>query len=137
MTRKVAVRAGGGNPASKKPEPRRGRLRAFLLLIFAAGAGSFIAALVGNSVLLDIQTLAFDVHDKTVVQTIDARNLFPTVPPVHKTVDVYDPAPGGTASTPGKKPAASPSPTPRPSPSPSRSPRHSPSPCPSAGCPDN
>lgn len=134
MARKVAVRA-GGNVTSRNSEPSRGRFRLFLMLVLAAGAGSGIAALIGNSVLLDLQTLAFNVHDKAVVQTIEARTLFPPVPPVHKTVDVYDPAPAGGAGAPG--PAASPTPSPRPSPSPSHHPRHSPSPCPSPGCRDN
>jgi hypothetical protein len=134
VARKVAVRA-GGNPASHTSEPKRGRLRLFLLLVLAAGAGSGIAALMGNSLLIDVQTLVIDVHDKTVVQTIDARTLFPTVPPVHKTVDVYDPAP---AAGPGKpQPGSAPTPSPRPSPSPSHRARQSPSPCPSGGCPDN
>lgn len=134
MARKVAVRA-GGKPALHSSGPKRGRLRAFLLLVLAAGAGAGVTALMAQSLLLDLQTFAIDVHDKTLVQTIEAKTLFPPVPPAHKTVDVYDPAPAAGPSKP--KPGSTTIPSPRPSPSPTHLPRHSPSPCPSTGCPDD
>jgi hypothetical protein len=136
MARKIAIRA-GGNPALNKAEPKRGRLRLFLSLVLAAGAASGVAALLANPLLFSVQTLAYDVHDHTSAQAINAKTLFPAVPPVHKTVDVYDPAP---AAGPGKPPpdrTAPPETRPSPNPSPSHRPRHSPSPCPSTGCPDN
>lgn len=119
--RKVAVRASAG--ADPPNHTRKGgRARLFLLLTLGAGAGAGVAALIGNSILLDLQNLVIDVHSNIVVQPIEAKTLFPPVPPQHQTIDVYDPP----ATSP-----ANPSPKATPKPSPSPSPRRSPRPTPS------
>jgi hypothetical protein len=120
IIRKLATR-GKKRAASRRKEPRRNRAWLFLLVTSAAGVGSWIAALIGTSLLVNVGTLVTDVgaHDNG-PQPIEARAAFPPVPPVHKVINVYDPPAAGPSAPASKPRPHSPTPTPddRPSPSP-------------------
>ena len=139
IVRKLAIRA-SARKGAQDMQPKQSRVGLFLLLTLGAGAGAAIASLVGTSILLDLQGVAANVAQANRPPVIEARALFPPVPAVHKTVDVYDPAPAGgapVASRPAAQPPAgerdgggAPPPMPDPSPRPTRSPRPTPSPGP-------
>ena len=122
--RKVAAR-GNGPVGSQRSRPGRNRAWLFAWLTLGAGAGSGMAALIGTSFLMNLQTLfsAIAAQDGAPPQ-IEARTLFPPVPAVHKVINVYDPPPAAAPSSPSPKP-------PRATPTPS--PRHSPRPTPTPG----
>lgn len=121
--------------AGAEPEERkRGRLARYLFLIFGAGVVSGTAALAGIPPFGSLQALlgplSQTLHPQPAITQIKASTLYPAVPPVHKTVDVYDPAPPVRRASPTPRPPAA-SPEPKPSPSP---PLHSsPSPTPHGG----
>ena len=96
IVRKLAFRA-GARKGAQDMQPKQSRVGLFLLLTLGAGAGAAIASLVGTSLLLDLQGVAANVAQASRPPVIEARALFPPVPAVHKTVDVYDPAQIGRA----------------------------------------
>jgi hypothetical protein len=119
IIRKVAF-GGGKGAGSRRKEPTRHRAWLFTLLTLGAGAGSGVAALIGTTLLVNVQTLVTDVGAASnAPQPIEARSVFPSVPPVHKVINVYDP-PAARPSSPASRPHPSAKPTPddRPSPSP-------------------
>ncbi len=124
--RKVAI-GRSARAGSQEDRPKRNRLRLFLLLTLGAGGGAWIAALIANSWLGYLATLVIDVHSSMGPQVIEARTMFAPVPPVHKTVTVYDPPAATGPSRPTQKPAGTP-PTPGSNPSPLGSPRPTPTP---------
>lgn len=101
------------------PRPKRSGL--FTGLTLGAGALAGIAALLGIPPFGNLQAIATHVLQGT-NPVIEARALFPPVPPTHKVVDVYDPAlPGQVAAPPRANPpganppgASPPNPAPRP-----------------------
>jgi hypothetical protein len=116
----------------REKQPKRNRTGRFAVLILGAGALSGIGAMLGVWPFAGLQVLVTHViqGDATVVP-IEARTLFPPVPPVHQVIDVYDPPP---PAPPAAKPAPQPpqaTPTPRhehPSPTPTVHATPSPSP---------
>jgi hypothetical protein len=115
------VAFGGGKEAgSRRKEPTRHRAWLFTLLTLGAGAGSGVAALIATTLLVNVQTLVTDVGaQNNAPPPLEARTVFPSVPPVHKVIDVYDPPAARPVSpTTQPRPAASPTPHHRPSPSP-------------------
>jgi hypothetical protein len=123
---KTAVRAGAA-PGSDQPGRARNRTRQFLVLTLGAGAVSGIVALVGPALVTDVGAAITNHVAATVPQTIQATALFPPVPPQHKVIDIYDPAPPARQAAPAPPPAAAPTPTHHESPQPQRSPRPTPS----------
>ena len=115
--------------ASGPKERGPSRLGRNLLLILGAGVVSGMAALAGIPPFGSLQALVAPIsqslHPQAAPVLIQASAVFPPVPPVHKTVDVYDPPP----------PAARPNPAPPPAPTPKASPTptHHPSPTPPPG----
>ena len=135
IVRKLAIRA-GVRKGAQDMQPKQSRVGLFLLLTLGAGAGAALASLVGTSLLLDLQGVAANVAQSNRPPAIEARALFPPVPAVHKTVDVYDPAPAvaqGSPSRSAPRPAPEADGAPRPDPSPSARPTRSPRPTPSPG----
>jgi hypothetical protein len=131
---RAALRAGS---TDERPKPNRtGR---FAVLILGAGGISGVAAMLGVWPFGSLQVLVSQIVHGPPSGPIEARSIFPPVPPVHQVIDVYDPPPPA-APAPPAPPAPKPSPqppqatpTPRhahPSPSPITS---SPSPSPSPG----
>lgn len=121
-----------------RDERKRTRLGRYLVLIFGAGITSGVAALAGIPPFGSVQALLGPVskslHPTPPSSPILASAVFPSVPPVHKVVDVYDPPPPARHSDPEPPRPPMTTPTPRPHPSASPSPIHSsPSPTP----PDN
>ena len=109
---------------STEQEPRRKRAARFLLVVFAAGAFSGLAAWLGVWPFGNIHTLIAEVFGSTGgPPQISATNVYPSVQPVHRTVDVYDPAAPRRA-----EPTQKASPGPSQSPGPSGSPRPTPPP---------
>lgn len=109
---------------STEEEPRRKRATRFLLLVFAAGAFSGLAAWLDVWPFGNVHTLITEVFGSTAgPPQISATSVFPSVQPVHRTVDVYDPAPARRT-----QPPPQPGPSPSGSPQPSGSPRPSPPP---------
>lgn len=98
------------HPGARKPRPNRSGH--FAALTLSAGAVAAVAALLGVwpfGGLQAIVTHAF--HPPAAASPLEAQLLFPPVGPVHKVVDVYDPAPqaapppaGGGASAGGNFP---------------------------------
>ena len=126
--RKAAVGAGAqADPQRKKHKTNR--VFMFLLLTTGAGALAELIALLAPGMVSGTGELITILQGNSPVQ-IEASTLFPPVPPQHRTVDVYDPAP--TRSSAPVRPTAAP-----PSPSPSPSPRRSPRPTPSGSPPPN
>jgi hypothetical protein len=94
------VSVGGKSPrgpfSSALGETRAKRKGAgwYATLILSAGALSGIAALLGVSPFGGLQVFVTNAtHRDTLPSPIAARNLFPPVGPVHKVIDIYDPAP--------------------------------------------
>ncbi len=107
-------------------EKRRSRTGRYLALVFGAGAISGVAALAGIPPFGSLQALLAPaseyVHPQSPITPIQASTIFPSVPPVHKTVDVYDLAPPAQRSSPPPV-ATSPRPTTSPRPATSPSPK--------------
>jgi hypothetical protein len=112
-------------------QPKRNRVGRFAALILGAGAVSGIAAMLGVWPFAGLQVLVNQIVHGPPAGPIEARTLFPAVPPVHQVIDVYDPPP---PAPPAAKPAPQPpqvTPTPRhehPSPTPTAHSTPSPSP---------
>jgi hypothetical protein len=119
----------------REKQPTRNRTGRFAVLILGAGALSGIAAMLGVWPFGGLQVLVTHVirGDETAAP-IEARTLFPPVPPVHQVIDVYDPPPPVAPAPPAAQPAPQPpqaTPTPRhehPSPTPTIHSSPSPSP---------
>jgi hypothetical protein len=126
---RAAIRAG-----LRDKEPKRNRTGRFALLILGAGALSGVAATLGVWPFGGLQLLVTQIVHGPPISPIEARTLFPAVPPVHQVIDVYDPAPPAPPAPPAAKPAPQPpqaTPTPRhehPSPTPTMHATPSPSP---------
>ncbi|MFI5284438.1 MAG: hypothetical protein ACHQ0J_15120 [Candidatus Dormibacterales bacterium] len=126
---KIALRA-RARTGSEEPGPVRNRTRQFLLLTLGAGALSGVVALVGPGLVTNAGA-AITTHVAAITaKPIQASTVFPSVPPQHQVIDVYDPPPPARHVAPAPAPAPRPSasPEPRQSPRPSGSPRPSPSP---------
>jgi hypothetical protein len=119
------------DPAQRKPI-RTGR---YVALALGSGVVSGVASMAGiwpfngfQSVLVHAAQI---VHPTAGSAPIQAGAIFPPVPPVHKVIDVYDPAPPQPAkSAPPQPPQASPTPKHSPKPTPSPPINSSPSPTP-------
>lgn len=108
--------------AEGQREKRPNRTGRYLVLIFGAGVITGVAALAGIPPFGSLQALLAPaseyLHPQPPLTPIQASTIFPSVPPVHKTVDVYDPPPPARRSSPppastSPRPTTSPSPTPR------------------------
>jgi hypothetical protein len=124
------LRPKGGAKVAGKVERKHKRLGRYIVLIFGAGITSGVAALAGIPPFGSVQALLGPVsktlHPTPPPSPILASAVFPSVPPVHKVVDVYDPAPPARKSEPQPPPKPPmTTPTPRHHPSPSPSPIHS------------
>jgi hypothetical protein len=109
---------GSVKPASGHEERGRSRLGRYLVLILGTGAVSGTAALAGIPPFGSLQALLAPIsqllHPQQAPTLIQASSIFPPVPPVHQTVDVYDPAPPAARPNPAPQPPAiAPSPTPK------------------------
>lgn len=102
-------------PAVRDRRPARNRVVRFIVLCLGAGALAALLAIL-LAVLPALIVLAFPTQP---VPEIQASTLFPTPSPVHRVIDVYDPAPVAPRPRPTQPPAGS---TPRPSFSPSPEP---------------
>ena len=122
----------GPGPREHKP----GRTKRFLVLTLGAGVLSGVAALAGIPPFGSVQALLAPIsqflHPRQAPEPILASSVFPSVPPIHKTVDVYDPAPPAKRSNPAPAPPRA-SPTPHEHPSPTPPLQSSPSPSPKGG----
>jgi hypothetical protein len=77
-----------------QPKTKRNRVRRFALVTLSAGAISGVGAMFGIWPFSGLQVLATQlVQAAPANSAIQARTLFPPVPPVHQVVDVYDPPP--------------------------------------------
>ncbi len=103
--------------------PRKNRTWRFILFTFGSGLLAAVIAVV----IAGVPTVLSLVIPVAAPPQINASALFPPVPAVHKTVDVYDPPPPRRAVTP-PRPVAPTSPPERESPSPNHSPRPTPPP---------
>ena len=121
--------------AAGHQERRRSRAGRYVVLTIGAGVVTGVAALAGIPPFGSLQALLAPIseylHPTPPSAPIQASTIFPPVPPVHKTVDVYDPPPAARAPNPPPKPPAATSPRPTASPSPPL--RSSPSPTPAGG----
>lgn len=125
--------APAGTPSdSREPNQRkRSHTGRYVLLALGSGIVSGVASMAGIWPFGGMQTVLVQaaqiVHKPAGSAPIQAGSIFPPVPPVHKVIDVYDPAPPQST-----KPPAPPehSPEPKQSPKPEHSPRPSPSPTP-------
>ena len=130
IARKIAVRGGDRGGSERRP-PQKHRTWLFLFLTIGAGAVSGILALVGPGLVTDVGAAITTHVAATTPQPIKASAVFPSVPPQHQVIDVYDPPPPPRRAAPPAA-AAQPSPTPTshrsPRPTPSGSPRPSPPP---------
>jgi hypothetical protein len=136
---RAAIRAGSGHE-----QPKKNRTGRFALLILGAGGVSGVAALLGVPPFGNLQVFVKQIVQGPPSGPIEARSIFPAVPPVHQVIDVYDPAPPrppAAAPAPPVAPAPAPqppqaTPTPRhahPSPTPPVTSSPSPSPSPGGG----
>lgn len=112
---------------STEEEPPRKRAARFLIIILVAGTLAGVASYLGVWPFANVQTLVKQTFGGGKPQ-IAAKTIFPPVQPVHKVVNVYDPAPAPqpTAAPTTPPPKATPRATPRATPS--ASPRGSPPP---------
>jgi hypothetical protein len=120
--RKAAIRA-GAQAGPQQNKRKTNRVFMFLVLTTGAGALAELIALLAPGMVSGAGELVTILQGNSPVQ-IEASTLFPPVPPQHKTVDVYDPAPARSSAP--VRPTTAPS-NPSPSPSPRRSPRPTPS----------
>jgi hypothetical protein len=132
---RAAIRAG-----SSDNQPKQNRTGRFAVLVLGAGAVSGVAAMFGVWPFGSMQALVNQIVHGPPTGPIEARSIFPPVPPVHQVIDVYDPPPAAPPpAQPAPKPAPQPpqaTPTPRhahPSPSPTPPVTSSPSPSPTPG----
>jgi hypothetical protein len=102
--------------------PRKNRTWRFILFTFGSGLLAAVIAVV----IAGVPTVLSLVIPVAAPPQINASALFPPVPAVHKTVDVYDPPPKRVVTPP--RPVAPTSPPERESPSPTHSPRPTPPP---------
>jgi hypothetical protein len=126
MVPKIAIRA--ARPGSDQPGPVRNRTRQFLVLTIGAGAASGLVALIGPALVTDVGAAITTHVAAPAPDPIQASAVFPSVPPQHKVIDVYDPAPPVRQAPPAPPATAAPTAPPTQSPRPARSPRPSPSP---------
>jgi hypothetical protein len=137
--RRIAVRAAIGHD-----HPKKNRTGGFALLILGAGGVSGVAALLGVPPFGNLQVFVKQIVQGPPSGPIEARSIFPAVPPVHQVIDVYDPAPppppaaapappAAPAPKPPQPPQATPTPRHHPSPNPTPPVTSSPSPSPSPG----
>jgi hypothetical protein len=135
--RRIAARAAIRAGSTDNP-PKQNRTGRFAMLVIGAGAVSGIAAMFGVWPFGSLQVLVNQIAHGSPTGPIEARSIFPPVPPVHQVIDVYDPPPAA-APAPPAPPAPQPpqaTPTPRnahPSPSPTPPITSSPSPSPTPG----
>jgi hypothetical protein len=138
---RAAIRAGSGHE-----QPKKNRTGGFALLILGAGGVSGVAALLGVPPFGNLQVFVKQIVQGPPSGPIEARGIFPAVPPVHQVIDVYDPAPpplpppaaapappAAPAPKPPQPPQATPTPRHHPSPNPTPPVTSSPSPSPSPG----
>jgi hypothetical protein len=104
------------DPDEKKR--KRNRTGPILLLTLAVAAGSGVAAMLGIGPFGSLQALAHQIVYREQPASIQAGAIFPSVPPVHKIVNVYDPPRPAPAPKPAPQPENSPSPSSHPSPTP-------------------
>ena len=114
---RAAIRAAAGHQ-----QPRKSRTGGFALLILGAGGISGVAALLGVPPFGNLQVFVRQIVQGPPSGPIEARSIFPAVPPVHQVIDVYDPAP------PPPPPAAAPAPPAAPAPKPPQTPQATPTP---------
>lgn len=127
----------GSVKAASGPKDReRTRVGRNLVLILGAGVMSGTAALAGIPPFGSLQALLSPIsqllHPQQAPVVIRASTVFPAVPPVHKTVDVYDPPPPAARPNPAPQPPAT-SPKPKAKASPTPHLHSSPSPTPPGG----
>jgi hypothetical protein len=133
---RAAIRARSGAELPKKSRTVR-----FALLILGAGGVSGVAALLGVPPFGSLQVFVKQIVQGPPSAPIEARTIFPAVPPVHQVIDVYDPPPAAAPAPPAAPAAPAPkppqaTPTPRhahPSPTPPVTSSPSPSPSPGGG----
>lgn len=122
--RKQAVRLSLG-ARSPQRTPRQNRVWRFLWLTLGTGATvALLALFLPPFIAAGHGWMDGVLNPRPAPIQIPASAIFPSVPPTHKAVDVYDPPPPAPKASP---PAPSPSPSPGASPSPRRSPRPTPS----------
>ena len=97
---------------SRKRTPGRNRLFRFLVLTFGAGGGAALFAIL----IAGLPTVVALVLPAEPPAPLQASQLFPSVPPVHKTVvindpPVYRPAPPAARPVPAPMPPATAAPT--------------------------
>jgi hypothetical protein len=118
---RAAIRAG-----STDEQPKQNRTGRFAVLILGAGGVSGVAAMLGVWPFGSLQVFVSQIVHGPPSGPIEARSIFPAVPPVHQVIDVYDPPPVAPPPPPA---AAAPKPSPQP-PQATPTPRHHPSPRP-------
>jgi hypothetical protein len=142
MSVRRIVARGAFRTDSAEKQPKQNRTGRFAVLILGAGAVSGTAAMLGVWPFGSLQLFVTQIIHGPPTGPIEARSIFPPVPPVHQVIDVYDPPPPAAPPAPVAPPAkASPkppqaTPTPRhehPSPSPTITSMPSPSPSPGGG----
>jgi hypothetical protein len=113
-----AQRAAGSKPDPK--ERKRNRAGLFLVLTLTAAGMSGFLAMLGFGPFGSLQVLAHQIISSGQSAQIQAGSIFPSVPPVHKVVTIYDPprsAPPAGSGPPEDQPSPSPKPSPKPEPS--------------------
>jgi hypothetical protein len=125
MSVRRAVRAAVGHE-----HPKKNRTGGFALLILGAGGISGVAALLGVPPFGNLQVFVKQIVQGPPSGPIEARSIFPAVPPVHQVIDVYDPAPPAPPPAAAPAPPAAPAPKPPQPPQATPTPRHHPSPNP-------
>jgi hypothetical protein len=111
-------------PTSRERKPRQNRAWRFMLITLGSGVLAAVTA-IG---IAGVPTVLSLVIPAPTPVPINASALFPTVPALHKVVDVYDPAPKQAPQPKPVTPTANPAAAPRPTPSPRHSPRPTPPP---------
>jgi hypothetical protein len=124
--RRIAARA-ATKARSLDEQHRSNRTGRFAVLILGAGGVSGVAAMLGIWPFGSLQVFVSQIVHGPPSGPIEARSIFPPVPPVHQVIDVYDPPPPAAPAPPAPAPAPKPSPQP---PQATPTPRHHPSPTP-------
>lgn len=93
---------------STEEEPRRKRAARFLVLIFGSGIFAGTAAALGIWPFGSFQAMYAEAFPAGAPPQLSASSIFPTVAPIHKTVDVYQTPPPVRRSQPKAAPTARP-----------------------------
>jgi hypothetical protein len=129
MNMRRAAIVGTPSDGQETNQRKRSRTGRYVLLALGSGIVSGVASMAGIWPFGGMQTVlvhaAQIVHPLAGSQPIQAGSIFPPVPPVHRVIDVYDPAPPQSTKAPAPPEH---SPEPKESPKPQHSPHPTPTP---------